>query len=252
MAVPGDDLIFGLHAISAALRNDSVRMLEVWVLQGRQDARMQEVLALAKQRGVVAHHAPRHTLDAMAPGARHQGVIARCMGLPSYSEGDLEVLLDGVQGVPLLLVLDGVQDPHNLGACLRSADAAGVHAVIIPKDRASPLTATARKVASGAAESVPVVQVTNLARTLRELKDRNIWLVGAAGDADQSVFEVDLKGPMAIVMGAEGQGLRRLTKEHCDFLAHLPMAGVVESLNVSVATGIFLYEAVRQRPRVKP
>lgn len=247
MAIPGDDLIFGIHAITAALRNDSVRMLEVWVLQGRSDARVQEVLALAKQRGVVAHHAPRHTLDEMAPGARHQGVLARCMGLPAYHEGDLEALLDGVSGAPLLLVLDGVQDPHNLGACLRSADAAGAHAVIIPKDRSSPLNATARKVASGAAESVPVVQVTNLARTLRELKDRNIWLVGAAGDAEKPVYKMDLKGPLAIVMGAEGQGLRRLTKEHCDFLAFIPMAGVVESLNVSVATGVFLFEAVRQR-----
>jgi len=245
--MPSDDLIFGLHAIAAALRNDSVRMLAVWVLQGRSDARVQEVLALAKQRGVAVHHAPRHTLDEMAPGARHQGVIARCMGLPSYHEGDLEALLDGVQGVPLLLVLDGVQDPHNLGACLRSADAAGAHAVIIPKDRSSPLNATARKVASGAAESVPVVQVTNLARTLRELKDRNIWLVGAAGETDKSIYETDLKGPLAIVMGAEGHGLRRLTKEHCDFLAYIPMAGVVESLNVSVATGICLFEAVRQR-----
>jgi len=140
-----------------------------------------------------------------------------------------------------------VQDPHNLGACLRSADAAGAHAVIIPKDRSSPLNGTARKVASGAAESVPVVQVTNLARTLRELKERNIWLVGAAGETDKSIYDTDLKGPMAIVMGAEGQGLRRLTKEHCDFLAYIPMAGVVESLNVSVATGICLFEAVRQR-----
>jgi 23S rRNA (guanosine2251-2'-O)-methyltransferase len=245
--MPSEDLIFGIHAIAAALRNDSVRMLAVWVLQGRSDARVTEVLALAKQRGVAVHYAPRHTLDEMAPGARHQGVIARCMGLPSYHEGDLEALLDNVQGVPLLLVLDGVQDPHNLGACLRSADAAGAHAVIIPKDRSSPLNATARKVASGAAESVPVVQVTNLARTLRELKDRNIWLVGAAGETDKSIFETDLKGPLAIVMGAEGQGLRRLTKEHCDFLAYIPMAGVVESLNVSVATGICLFEAVRQR-----
>lgn len=245
--MPSDDLIFGLHATAAALRNDSIRMLEVWVLQGRHDARVQEVLALANQRGVIAHHVPRHTLDEMAPGARHQGVIARCMGLPSYHEGDLEALLAGVQGVPLLLVLDGVQDPHNLGACLRSADAAGAHAVIIPKDRSSPLNATARKVASGAAESVPVVQVTNLARTLRELKERNIWLVGAAGEAAQSIYETDLKGPLAVVMGAEGQGLRRLTKEHCDFLAYIPMAGVVESLNVSVATGICLFEAVRQR-----
>ncbi len=245
--MPNDDLIFGLHAVAAALRNDSVRLLAVWVLQGRHDARVHEVLALAQQRAVAVHHAPRHTLDEMAPGARHQGVLARCMGLPSYHEGDLDALLEGVQGVPLLLVLDGVQDPHNLGACLRSADAAGAHAVIIPKDRSSPLNATARKVASGAAESVPVVQVTNLARTLRDLKDRNIWLVGAAGETDKSIFETDLKGPLALVMGAEGQGLRRLTKEHCDFLAFIPMAGVVESLNVSVATGICLFEAVRQR-----
>jgi 23S rRNA (guanosine2251-2'-O)-methyltransferase len=242
-----NEFIYGVHAVAAALRNDKVRVHELIVQHGRDDARVTELLALAQQRSVPVRRVPRKELDERFGGARHQGVVAGCSGFPHYDENDLESILGSVQGPPFLLVLDGVQDPHNLGACLRSADGAGVHAVIVPKDRAAPLNATVRKVASGAAESVPVVQVTNLARMLRELKESGVWFVGAAGEAEKSIFETDLRGPLGIVMGAEGQGLRRLTKEHCDFLARIPMAGVVASLNVSVATGICLFEAVRQR-----
>jgi 23S rRNA (guanosine2251-2'-O)-methyltransferase len=239
--------IFGIHAVAAALRNDKVRMHELIVQHGRDDARVSELSALAQQRNVPVRRVGRKELDERFRGARHQGVVAACSGFPHYDENDLESILSSIQGPPFLLVLDGVQDPHNLGACLRSADAAGVHAVIVPKDRSAPLSAIARKVASGAAESVPVVQITNLARVLRDLKEMGIWFVGAAGEADKTIFEFDLHGPLGIIMGAEGQGLRRLTKEHCDFLARIPMTGVVESLNVSVATGICLFEAVRQR-----
>ncbi len=242
-----DTTIFGIHAVVAALRNERVKISELVMQTGRDDARINEVLKLAQQRNVRVQRVARKELDERFSGARHQGVVALCSSIPHYDEDDLDAILDGVAGAPFLLILDGVQDPHNLGACLRSADAAGVHAVVMPKDRASPLNATARKVASGAAESIPVVQVTNLARVLRALKDRGIWLVGAAGETDQDIYDLDLRGPLAIVMGAEGQGLRRLTKEHCDFLARIPMAGVVESLNVSVATGVCLFEAVRQR-----
>jgi 23S rRNA (guanosine2251-2'-O)-methyltransferase len=247
-----DTTIHGLHAVAAALRNERVQVRELLLQHGRDDARVSEVLKFAQQRRIAVRRVPRKELDDRFAGARHQGVVAICDAIPHYDEDDLDDILDAVAGPPFLLVLDGVQDPHNLGACLRSADAAGVHAVVMPKDRASPLNATARKVASGAAESVPVVQVTNLARVLRAIKDRGIWLVGAAGETEQSIYELDLRGALAIVMGAEGQGMRRLTKEHCDFLAHIPMAGVVESLNVSVATGICLFEAVRQRGAGKP
>ena len=181
------------------------------------------------------------------PDARHQGVVARCRAVTVWQEDDLDQLLDGLSVPPLLLVLDGVQDPHNLGACLRSADAAGVHAVIAPRDRAVGLTPVVRKVASGAAETVPFIQVTNLARTLRTLKDKGLWTVGADAEGDGDVFSADLRGPTVLVMGAEGQGMRRLTREHCDLLVRIPMQGTVESLNVSVATGICLFEAVRQR-----
>ncbi len=242
-----ESTIYGLHAVSAVLRNERVQILEILVQQGRDDARVNTVCELAQKRKVAVRRVARKELDDRFHGARHQGVVARCASLPHYDENDLDEILDSVDGAPFVLVLDGVQDPHNLGACLRSADAAGVHVVVVPKDRASPLNATARKVASGAAESVPVAQVTNLARALRALKDRGIWLVGATGETDQAIYDLDLRGPLAIVTGAEGQGMRRLTKEHCDFLARIPMAGVVESLNVSVATGICLFEAVRQR-----
>ncbi len=178
---------------------------------------------------------------------QHQGVVAHLKSERHYTEVDLDDLLKKTDKPALILILDGVQDPHNLGACLRTADAAGVDALIIPKDRSSPLTPTARKVACGAAETIPVITVSNLARTLDHLKEQGVWLIGAAADASDTVYDIDLTGPVGIVLGAEGHGLRRLTQERCDYLAHVPMTGSVESLNVSVATGIFLFEAVRQR-----
>jgi 23S rRNA (guanosine2251-2'-O)-methyltransferase len=188
-------------------------------------------------------------LDQLSGQERHQGAIARLKPAGIQGEGFLDELLDKVGPQPFVLVLDGVQDPHNLGACLRSADAAGVHAVVVPRDRAAGLSPTVRKVASGAAETIPLVQVVNLARTLRHLKDRGLWLVGAAGEADKDLYTADFKGPLALVMGSEGEGLRRLTREACDFLVRIPMRGTVESLNVSVATGVLLFEAVRQRSK---
>jgi len=184
----------------------------------------------------------------MAGGERHQGVVAECnVAASSQLALNIAELLSGIDGAPFLLVLDGVQDPHNLGACLRSADAAGVHAVIVPRDRAVGITPVVSKVACGAAEHVPLIQVTNLARALRQLQDEGVWLLGADERAETSLFDADLKGPLALVLGAEGQGLRRLTREQCDVLISVPMAGSVSSLNVSVATGVCLFEAVRQR-----
>ncbi|HEV2213254.1 MAG TPA: 23S rRNA (guanosine(2251)-2'-O)-methyltransferase RlmB [Gammaproteobacteria bacterium] len=240
------ELIYGLHAVTAVLESGG-RVHALWMLDNRHDERLTKVASLAEKAGVKILRVPRAELDRLTEGARHQGVAAQAEGVELRDEGGLFPLLDRLQEPPFLLVLDGVQDPHNLGACLRSANAAGVHAVIAPRDRSAGLTPVARKVASGAAEATPFFQVTNLARTLRELKERNVWFVGLAGEADQSLYELDLKGPIAIVMGAEGEGMRRLTKEHCDFLAKIPMAGQVESLNVSVATGVSLFEALRQR-----
>ena len=247
------DLIFGVHAVMAALRRDDARLSELYVVDGgRKNPRLREIVEAAEQGGVPVRFQGREALDALAAGGVHQGVVARgAADAPALSEHDLLSLVQGLRAPALLLVLDGVQDPHNLGACLRSADAAGVHAVIAPKDRAVGLTPTVRKVACGGADHVPFVQVTNLARTLRELKDAGVWLVGAAGDAPDSLYQTDLRGPIAIVMGAEDKGLRRLTQEQCDFLVHIPMAGSVESLNVSVAAGVCLFEAVRQRGQGK-
>ncbi len=239
------DHVFGLHAVEAVLRRSPGRVRRLWVQQGRGDARLQAVLDLAAAAGIVVVPASRSELDERESG-RHQGVIADLAPARSWREEDLPALLAAAPA-PLLLVLDGVTDPHNLGACLRTADAAGAHAVIAPRDNAAGLTPVARKVASGAAESIPFVQVTNLARCLRGLRAAGVWLVGAAGEAEQSLYQIDLRGPVALVMGAEGRGLRRLTREHCDYLAHLPMSGTVSSLNVSVATGVCLFEAVRQR-----
>jgi 23S rRNA (guanosine2251-2'-O)-methyltransferase len=239
--------LYGLHAVQAALERDAERISALWVDAQRRDKRINTLLTLARQAGIPVQEVDKRELERRVPGQRHQGVVAQSQAPRVYQEADLDALLDGLSGPPFLLVLDGVQDPHNLGACLRSADAAGVQAIIAPKDRATALTPTAVKVACGAAQTVPLVQVTNLARTLRELKQRGIWLVGLDGQAEQSLFDIDLRGPLALVMGAEGQGLRRLSKEHCDFLAVIPMVGSVESLNVSVATGICLFEALRQR-----
>ncbi len=243
---PESELIFGLHAVEAALKYQAQDVEQIWLDSQRRDARIKTIASLAKKSNVRINKVSRDYLQEHFGDQRHQGVVASTVAGKAGNDIDLQQILQQQQQ-PFLLVLDGVQDPHNLGACLRSADAAGVHAVIVPRDRAAGLTATVRKVASGAAESVPLIQVTNLARTLRELKDAGVWLVGLAGESDQDLYATDLKGPLAVVMGAEGEGMRRLTKEHCDFLVRIPMAGIVSSLNVSVATGICLFEVVRQR-----
>jgi 23S rRNA (guanosine2251-2'-O)-methyltransferase len=240
------ELIFGLHAVEAALKYQPQDIQEIWLDSHRHDTRIQTILGLAKKSDVRINKVSRDYLQEHFTDQRHQGVVASVIPGKAATETDLNQIL-AQQQQPFLLVLDGVQDPHNLGACLRSADAAGVHAVIVPRDRAVGLTATVRKVASGAAEHVPLIQVTNLARTLRDLKDQGVWLVGLAGEAAQDLYDCDLKGPVAVVLGAEAEGMRRLTKEHCDFLVRIPMAGIVSSLNVSVATGICLFEVVRQR-----
>ncbi len=240
------ELIFGLHALEAALKYQPQDIQEIWLDGQRRDARMQKIVSLAKKSGIRLNRVSRDYLQEHFADKRHQGVVASTLPGKAATEADLEQIL-AAQQQPFVLVLDGVQDPHNLGACLRSADAAGVHAVIVPRDRAVGLTATVRKVASGAAENLPLIQVTNLARTLRDLKERGLWLVGLAGESEQELYSCDLKGPIAVVMGAEGEGMRRLTREHCDFLVRIPMAGVVSSLNVSVATGICLFEVLRQR-----
>ena len=243
-----EQLIHGLHAVAAALNHEPAQVRGLWLERQRRDARMQALLDQAAGHGVPVHWAERTELDRLSGGARHQGIVARlAVRQWTHGEADLPELLAAADGPALLLALDGVQDPHNLGACLRSAAAAGVHAVIAPVDRAVSLNATVRKVACGAAEIVPFVQVTNLARTLRGLQEQGLWLIGAAGEADDTLYEVDFTPPTAIVLGAEEKGLRRLTREVCDRLARIPMAGGMESLNVSVAAGIFLFEARRQR-----
>ncbi len=240
------EIIYGIHAVKALLERDPQRFLEVFILKGREDRRLQPLIAELEATGIVIQVANRQWLDDKVEGAVHQGIIARVREGRQYQENDLPGLLENVE-TPFLLVLDGVTDPHNLGACLRSADAAGVHAVIVPRDRSAQLNATAKKVACGAAENVPLIRVTNLARTLRLLQEMNVWVVGTAGEADHTLYQSKMTGPMALVMGAEGEGMRRLTREHCDELISIPMAGTVSSLNVSVATGICLFEAVRQR-----
>jgi len=238
--------VFGLHAVKALLNSAPKRVKQLQLLKGRQDKALQGVVALAEMYGVSITYVNRQVLDEAADG-NHQGVLAHCLPAESMREDDLYGLLDKIEEPPFLLILDGVTDPHNLGACMRSAEAAGAHAVIAPKDKAVGLNATARKVACGAAEVIPFVAVTNLARTLKTLQDRGVWLTGAAGEAEQSVYQADLKGALGLVMGAEGKGLRRLTRDTCDNLIHIPMAGSVSSLNVSVASGVCLFEAVRQR-----
>ncbi len=242
-------LIFGFHAVTARIRHEASTVDEIYIDANRHDRRMGELIRAAKAANVRIIQADDQRLDAMVGSRRHQGVIAKA-GEISLAR-NLDELLDAIEGPPLLLLLDGVTDPHNLGACLRVADGAGANAVIAPKDRAVGLNATAAKVASGAAESVPYITVTNLARTMRELQERDIWLTGTTEDAESSIYEVDFTGGSALVMGSEGEGLRRLTRENCDRLVHLPMLGSVESLNVSVASGVCLYEARRQRIKSK-
>jgi 23S rRNA (guanosine2251-2'-O)-methyltransferase len=238
-------IVFGFHAVTVLLRQRPESVLELHAGAERTDGRMRDLLKLAEQKKVRVMAASGERLDGLTGHARHQGVVARVAGLKRSSS--LDDTLDAVVGPPLLLVLDGIQDPHNLGACLRVADAAGVSAVVAPKDRAVGLNATAAKVASGAAETVPYFPVTNLSRTLRELKERSIWIVGTDEDAKDDVFTADFPEAVAWVLGAEGEGMRRLTREHCDFLVRIPMQGIVESLNVSVAAGIVLFESVRRR-----
>ena len=244
------DTVFGIHAVESLLSKDPARIKQLIVMKGRDDRRLQGLLQIAGEHNISYTLSPRRELDDLVRG-RHQGVVALVEPTAELNENDLDTLLDGLDEPPFLLILDSVTDPHNLGACLRSADAAGVHAVITPKDKAAPLNAVARNVASGAAEAVPLVRVTNLARTMRALQERGIWINGAAGEGESTIYQVDFNGPMAIAMGAEGSGLRRLTREHCDQLTKIPMVGSVSSLNVSVATGVFLFEALRQRSSSK-
>lgn len=238
-------MIFGFHAVTARLRHDASSVEEIYIDAARHDRRMQELIRAAEAVKVRIIHADDQRLSNIVGTRRHQGVVAKA-GELSLAR-NLDELLDAIVGPPLLLILDGITDPHNLGACLRVADGAGAHAVIAPKDRAVGLNATAAKVASGAAETVPYITVTNLARTMRELKEREIWLIGTTEDAEKTIYEGDFSGPAALVMGSEGEGMRRLTRETCDVLVSVPMFGSVESLNVSVASGICLYEARRQR-----
>lgn len=244
-----EGLIHGLHAVAAALEYEPEQVRGLWVERQRRDRRIQALLDQAARHGIAVHRVDGAELDRLSNGARHQGVAARlAVRQRMLGEADLPALLASAEGPLLLLVLDEVQDPHNLGACLRSAAAAGVHAVIAPADRAAGLNATVRKVACGAAEIMPFISVANLARALRELQAQGVWIVGAAGEAEDSLYDVDFTPSTAIVLGGEEKGLRRLTREVCDRLARIPMAeGGVESLNVSVAAGVFLFEARRQR-----
>jgi 23S rRNA (guanosine2251-2'-O)-methyltransferase len=238
-------VLFGFHAVGVRLRTAPQSILEIFVESARRDARMRQFLQKVQDAGLRPIEADALRLSRLAGSAGHQGVVARVEPVPMTHS--LDDLLDGITAPPLLLVLDGVTDPHNLGACLRVADGAGAHAVIAPKDHAVGINATVAKVASGAAETVPYFMVTNLARTLGELKERSIWCLGLSDEATQSLYQSDLKVPTALVLGAEGAGLRQLTRKTCDGLVSIPMLGAVESLNVSVASGICLYEAVRQR-----
>jgi 23S rRNA (guanosine2251-2'-O)-methyltransferase len=251
--------VYGLHTVHAILKHSPQRVLRVLLLRGRDDERTRAIEALASQVGCLLERADPTQLQNAVGEVAHQGVVAEVAAMKPWREDDLLAALtangssatsatpDAAGNAPLILVLDGVQDPHNLGACLRTADACGVLAVVIPKDRAAQLSPAARKVAAGAAETTPVVSVTNLARTLQLLKDAGLWIVGADAEAEKAAHEADLKGPLCLVMGAEGAGLRDLTRKRCDWLVRLPNLGAVESLNVSVATGMLLYEALRQR-----
>jgi 23S rRNA (guanosine2251-2'-O)-methyltransferase len=238
--------IFGLHAVNNLLVHNPNRVREAWLQEGRNDQRLQQLQQLLNKADISWQWVPRRELDQRVSG-RHQGVVAACAANPVQNESFLEQLLEELDEPPLLLVLDGITDPHNLGACLRTSDAAGVHAVIAVKGKSSNLNATVAKVACGAVESVPFVQVTNLARCLKWLQQAGIWIIGTAGEAATELYEADLCGPIALVVGAEGEGMRRLTREGCDQLIYIPMVGMISSLNVSVATGVCLFEVVRQR-----
>lgn len=251
----GTEIIFGIHAVQALLKSSPHRLRELMVLQGRKDQRIQKLTDAARTAGVRIKQMDRKHLDQLCESqagasVNHQGVVAIVLPGKSHVEADLYELIQSLRDngqEPFILVLDGVTDPHNLGACMRSADAAGVHAVVIPKDNSAGLNETARKVASGAGDVIPLIPVTNLARSLKKMQELGLWITGAAGEAEDHFYSASLTGPRVIVMGAEGSGMRRLTRETCDNLVKIPMLGTVSSLNVSVATGIILFEVVRQR-----
>ena len=239
--------IAGINAVASALQHDLSHVHEVLVEAGSKNPRLVEIEETARRHEISVRRVALQALDGVAGGLRHQGVIARYESPKQVEESALPGLVEAADGKALLLVLDGVQDPHNLGACLRSAAAAGVTAVLIPKDKAAPINATVRKTSAGAADRIPVISVTNLARSLRALKDAGVWVYGLEGEATAGLHSLDLRGNVALVLGGEGEGMRRLTREHCDALVKIPMPGEMESLNVSVATGVALFEAVRQR-----
>lgn len=239
--------IAGINAVAAALEHDAEHVVEVLVEAGARNPRLTDIEDRARRVEVPVRKVAAQALDGAAGGVRHQGVVARYRAAQTWDEHALPGLVEAAQGRALLLVLDGVTDPHNLGACLRSAAAAGATAVVVPKDKAAPVNATVRKTSSGAADRIPVVRATNLARCLRTLRESGVWVYGLVGEAEPSLYALDLRGNLALVLGSEGEGLRRLTREHCDRLARIPMPGAMESLNVSVAAGVALFEAVRQR-----
>lgn len=245
--------IVGINAVAAAVEHDAEHVREVLIEASAKNPRLTEIEENARRKEIDVRRVATNALDGVAGGLRHQGVVARYAAAKTYNEDDLPELIEAAAGKALLLVLDGVQDPHNLGACLRSAAAAGVTAVIIPKDKAVQVNATVRKTSAGAADSIPVVRVTNLARAMRDIQQLGVWIYGLAGEATDSLYKLDLRGNVALALGGEADGLRRLTREHCDALVTIPMPGIasaspgVESLNVSVATGVVLFEAVRQR-----
>lgn len=248
MAKNKQEIIYGLHTVRHALEQSPAQILEVFVVKDKKpSAELEKLLELAKAANISVQEVSREFLDKQSGNALHQGVVIKQRPGESNKHTDLDTLLASHEGALLLLILDGIQDPHNLGACLRTANAAGVDAVILSKDRSVPVNATVSKVASGGAENTVVITVSNIARTLRMLQAAGVWIVGTAADVEKSLYEVDLTVSTAIVMGSEGKGLRQNTREHCDHLVKLPMQGVVESLNVSVATGICLYEVLRQR-----
>ncbi len=245
-----NQILVGFHAVTARVRHAPQSVNQIYVDGQRRDKRMQGLIERVQLAGIKVHPVASSRLDELAGQARHQGVVALVQVMELAH--DLDDVFDEMAGVPFLLVLDGITDPHNLGACMRTANAAGVHAVIAPRDRAVGLGTVAQRVACGAAETTPYLMVTNLARCLRDLKSRGVWIIGTDEDGDQTPDQIDLSMPVAWVMGAEGEGMRHLTRELCDMLVRIPMAGSVESLNVSVATGVCLFETVRQRNAVKP
>lgn len=239
--------IYGIHAVLGILQHHPERVIRLYLSKQREDNKLHSLEELANANNISIEWSPKEKLDKLSEWGNHQGALAYCISMPTYTEKDLDELLPTFSAPLLILVLDAIQDPHNLGACFRSAEAAGAHAIIVPKDKSAGLTPTVSKVASGTADIVPFIQVTNLVRTLNQLKEQGIWIYGAAGEAKQTLYQADLTHSAALVLGQEGMGLRHLTRQHCDQLLSIPQKGTVNSLNVSVAAGIFLFEALRQR-----